>query len=244
MNPALATLDYRNDRRRPRRWRRVRRFAAATLVLVAAWYSVTQVPGLVRQIRCSRYSLPPETVVYDDDPVEAVRLESLPNYMGTPQAAHGGPFIDMSPPPAGRVSPSLFPVGAYDGREVATVFLHTRRTAVGDNERIVIVFVRPMAVLDGYELWLCASSFVPRSVLPCNEMDGCGGNYAFHVPHGRRVRIFAGQADPRDPTHFAFDYEFGGVRDTIDGWLTDDADTGGSGILLKPRGSVVTLKRR
>jgi hypothetical protein len=36
-------------------------------------------------------------------------------------------------------------------------------------------------------------------------------------------RIFAGQADPNDASHFTIEYEWpSGVRGTIDGWLRDD----------------------
>jgi hypothetical protein len=35
----------------------------------------------------------------------------------------------------------------------------------------------------------------------------------------RRVRIFAGQADPADESHFTLTYEVDGHRGLIDGWL-------------------------
>ena len=36
------------------------------------------------------------------------------------------------------------------------------------------------------------------------------------------LRIYAGQADPADASHFTFDYEEWGQRDTVDGWLEAD----------------------
>jgi hypothetical protein len=36
------------------------------------------------------------------------------------------------------------------------------------------------------------------------------------------LRFFAGQSDPNDPTHFTVTYELNGVKNTIDGYLTDD----------------------
>jgi hypothetical protein len=41
-------------------------------------------------------------------------------------------------------------------------------------------------------------------------------------PPGKSLRFYAGQADPKDPSHFTIDYDFDGQRGTIDGWLTDD----------------------
>jgi hypothetical protein len=35
-------------------------------------------------------------------------------------------------------------------------------------------------------------------------------------------RIYAGQPDPDDPSHFTFEYENRGVRKTVDGWLRED----------------------
>lgn len=34
-------------------------------------------------------------------------------------------------------------------------------------------------------------------------------------------RIYAGQPDPSDPSHFTFDYEYAGHRRRVDGWLQD-----------------------
>jgi hypothetical protein len=39
---------------------------------------------------------------------------------------------------------------------------------------------------------------------------------------GKSLRFYAGQADPKDPSHFTVDYDFDGQRGTIEGWLTDD----------------------
>jgi hypothetical protein len=48
---------------------------------------------------------------------------------------------------------------------------------------------------------------------------------------GAALRFFAGRADPKDASHFTVDYEYAGVRGTIDGWLTDD-----DFLRLRPRG--------
>ena len=47
------------------------------------------------------------------------------------------------------------------------------------------------------------------------------------------MRLFAGQADAADPSHFTIVFDDDGQTRTIDGWLQSD-DT----ILLEPRASV------
>ena len=53
-------------------------------------------------------------------------------------------------------------------------------------------------------------------------------------PAEHNVRFYAGQLDPNDPSHFTIDYELNGVRNVIDGWLTDD-----DFLRIRPRGGKV-----
>ena len=50
--------------------------------------------------------------------------------------------------------------------------------------------------------------------------------YAYELgtvaPRPGRIKIFAGQPDPSDPSHFTISYELDGKPKTIDGWLNDD----------------------
>jgi hypothetical protein len=48
------------------------------------------------------------------------------------------------------------------------------------------------------------------------------------------VRFYAGQLDPKDPSHFTIDYELNGARNVIDVWLTDD-----DFLRIRPRGGKV-----
>lgn len=49
------------------------------------------------------------------------------------------------------------------------------------------------------------------------------------VDYGNVFRVFAGQPDPADPTHFTIPYEVDGHAGVIDGWLKEDR------IELRPR---------
>jgi len=50
------------------------------------------------------------------------------------------------------------------------------------------------------------------------------------IDYKDQLRIFAGQPDPTDASHFTIAYELDGVPGTIDGWLFDD-----DSVRLKPR---------
>jgi hypothetical protein len=43
---------------------------------------------------------------------------------------------------------------------------------------------------------------------------------------GNGLRIFAGQADPADSSHFTIEYEIDGAKNKIDGWLADAKTSG------------------
>jgi hypothetical protein len=58
-----------------------------------------------------------------------------------------------------------------------------------------------------------------HNVIPIKWIDG---TLRAARPKEYNLRILAGQRDPKDPTHFTVDYDVGGVKNTIDGWLTDD----------------------
>jgi hypothetical protein len=49
------------------------------------------------------------------------------------------------------------------------------------------------------------------------------------IDYGNRLRVFAGQPDPADGSHFTIAYELDGRKGTIDGWVRD------TGIHLRPR---------
>jgi len=57
-----------------------------------------------------------------------------------------------------------------------------------------------------------------------NNIGEEGTNYSFEVVLGMadKVRVFNGQPDPSDASHFTIGYEVDGQPGTIDGWLTDD----------------------
>jgi hypothetical protein len=49
------------------------------------------------------------------------------------------------------------------------------------------------------------------------------------IDYGNRLRVYAGQADPADASHFTIAYQLDGKAGTIDGWAKD------TGVVLRPR---------
>ena len=165
--------------------------------------------------KCLVFSLPPSTVVFDDDPVRAKNLLALGKYVSSHPAlgtATGSPF-------------ALLPIREFDDYAVPSqwaapvVFLHERISPAG-HRRLVVIHI----------------SLLPND--PFNriffdhylEQDGVTGNASrsqdrsvemYRLP-AEAIGIYAGQPDASDSSHFTIDYLLNNRRETIDGWLNDD----------------------
>ncbi len=121
----------------------------------------------------------------------------------------------------------------------ATAFLHGRTTPRG-TKRIVEIECRSPAHVDedyGYaflEAFLVRPGTIIRN--PVFIMNAAERNIRC-FPFGRTLRVFSGQDDNVDPSHFSFQIEIDGVPEMIDGWLNDN-DT----ILLEQRTGPVARK--
>lgn len=108
------------------------------------------------------------------------------------------------------------------------VFVHQRETPQRDS-RIVAVAM----VFAQNELFLYGDEYTPATLVLRSTVSQ-------PLPIGRslrlpaRARIFAGQPDQSDATHFTIDYELNGQRSTIDGWLMNDGE-----VKLEPRGQSI-----
>jgi hypothetical protein len=126
-------------------------------------------------------------------------------------------------------------------RSEGTVFLHERRTPAGER-RLVGVDLLPFGLPIGLNLtdpvegrlepWgrvFTDGSFLRPPVEAFSPKQNPYRSWSLIGPPDR-LRVFAGQPDPNDPSHFTIDYEVHGVRHTLDGWLRDD-DT----VVIEPR---------
>lgn len=222
------------------RWpRRLRRAVAAMMVLgllFAAWHwhrDISQhVSAWYWQGQCANFTLPPGELMVAMDPA-AARM-SLPSppweswriaYTSTTGAARHIAAADNLLDVAGLRS--MIPP------KPSVIFVHERIAAApGGKPRLVMVALdaRTYAPLPGFEVIVLSEGSLFR--LPQNVSPGTRAAIGLNLgpQPDPDLRIYAGQPDPADPSHFTIDYEMWGQRDTFDGWLQPD-DT----VRLKPR---------
>jgi hypothetical protein len=239
VSPPLEYQPGEPVRRRRRRRRLLGIVLAAALVVVGVWKGPAAdrrllLAYLERQAR--RYVAPPDRVVYEEDPTRWPALLAQPGYFIHPPNSTGwNGFAAYSADPVARfVQASKLRLGP------GALFAHARRTPSG-RERLVVVWlpynaVRPTAqgaspdnqvqitlftsvVDDG--VMIREGRAAPWIAPPSNPRDRQTPLYA---------RLYAGQADPADPSHFTIPFEIGDHRDVLDGYLRD-----GDAVILRPR---------
>jgi hypothetical protein len=195
-------------------------------------------------------SLAPATVVYEEDPVQARQLHG--NGVCDAQASRSGmsqPFFSAFEPPVYR-RPGFWQGQQAGEREDALLFAH-QLTSKSGNGRLVLLLMEvklepsvrpgnecdvkltrqlkyqicepklsgtyPDIVRDGASLTIVQDG--DHAIIPIRWIDG---SLRPNRDPAYNLRFFAGQADPNDPSHFRLDYDLGGVKNSIDGYLTDD----------------------
>jgi hypothetical protein len=154
---------------------------------------------------------PPDTVAFDDDPRRFVEYQRK---FG-PSVGTYPPYIawDICPS-AGRL------VGEW---KWLPLFVHGRTTA-GGSERIVVVGFRGFggnAPRKGEEMTFSLAYYSIPLYAAAHDDTWRYGKLPIRFISGQS-RLYAGQPDPKDASHFTIDYEISGVRGTVDGWLQPD----------------------
>jgi hypothetical protein len=179
------------------------------------------------QRECMTYAPSPAHVVYEEAPDAAAALIALGG--GYTRVKTGGNF---NTPVAVHVPDRLTTLSKLTTAPLrlrgATLFLHARTSPAG-HRRIVVVqrvattLVPAFVPYTDLEIILMEPSWragLPRvldppdagRILIAHDLDATT----------RHLRIFAGQPDGDDGSHFTIVYESQGQRGTIDGWLRDD----------------------
>jgi hypothetical protein len=106
-----------------------------------------------------------------------------------------------------------------------TAFLHERRTPSG-SRRLIVVDVIPFELLGNRSstgATFHAHVFTIGSVMGSpREVGGSPFDATLLSGVQKSLRVYAGQSDPADATHFTVVAEADDVRQTIDGWLAED----------------------
>lgn len=170
--------------------------------------------------KCLVYAIPTGTVVYEEDPADAHRLVSEQGYIQLSDYAAGmpcHPWQDLM----SQIRPTAAVADKHPG---GTVFLHERFTPSG---RRVLVHARyrPSPFFEGrgeLEVSVLAVDSTAQAPVPLGR-HVYDDFWLFHMwarpvrqvlphPDVHTLRLYSGQADPRDAGRFGFDYEIDGAR--------------------------------
>jgi hypothetical protein len=198
--------------------------------------------------QCLNDSPGKDVVAYEGDPDRAALLMNRPGYATIdPRLPHPGRRYLIA---ACRVPTQWyylaipFSSGWSRGRPFLSdpvLFLHARQTTTARKRLVVVqsqLYFRgpPFAT----EAALCAVTFdpdVPFGSRPVETSRWIGPTVtALWGKEGEWLRIFAGQPDPGDPSHFTIEYEADGKHGVIDGWLRESqTHTNADEVVLKVR---------
>jgi hypothetical protein len=195
--------------------------AAITCSAVWAFRFAQQLRFLHQQHRWMRYTMQADRIILAAGDA-AMPLLNDPDYFHPTRSWDGHRFTD-----AVR-NPNKLAADPYWG-SLPLIFLHQRRAPDG-GDRLISVF----PTLDRTKDYsLLAEAEVPANAQPgsrpslCKAM-GISGEYRFEAP--MNLKVFAGQPDPADESHFTIRFDLDGKFNIIDGWLMPD-DT----VKLEPR---------
>ena len=191
--------------------------SALALVLVLmkasewAWYDWQAKRAMGR---ACEYTAPPTQVIYDDDPVRAAGLLAGGGYQ-----THFGYCFRVSPLVyAWALYPSAAE-GCGNPQSEGLAFLHERHRDAGRRQLIVLGVERSGTLQDGTHILYLFPTLI--------DADRPAGNrsrspLALTFAPSDRVRIYAGQPDPADASHFTVGYDVNGAAGSIDCWLDPD----------------------
>jgi hypothetical protein len=179
------------------------------------------------------FTIPADQVVYEEDPDRAAKLLALPAdpdkaYVGGEKFWLRNPLRDYQRAGVNRsgaaYSPPAFRALDQFG-EPALVLLHER---AGPTAHHRLVVISPGCEFSEYSpsnpqrrvgVWLSANAHPIRQPY---DVFRAGSGIFIPLHPDEIMRIYAGQADPKDDAHFTIKYEIDNVPGTIDGRLEAD----------------------
>ncbi len=211
-----------------RRRRRIRLAVALFLVIAtpvaaylwgpALW---SRVALLYRQRSCLRYTAPADQVVFDSDPARVAQLAGDANYVISGGCAFRKPLPDWVP-----IHSAALRALRAGAKPAAMIFLHELR--VGGITRLVEV--ERTAGSNESPYFITGYDVATHSITPATFRQPHVAEQQFFTdldvldsvgPH-LDIRIYAGQPDPADPSHFTIRYEHAGQTHMIHGYLCPD----------------------
>jgi hypothetical protein len=197
--------------------------ALAYMIVPGQWqaYQLRQHAKVLQSRRnaCLAVTIPPNTVLFDDDPMRLASLMSTGAYVSShPSLGRKPPFALQEIPVFELYGDTLSGHHSSNVRVAPILFVHqmmnpsgvTRLVALHlcriDDDPLNRIFLQ--AYVDGYKT-------IPKRWTSPRAL------HTIRLP-GESIAIFGGQLDPIDMSHFTVDYLLNNRRETIDGWLNDD----------------------
>ena len=243
------TLNYSraSDRRR-----KVICVTLLVLLSAIGWFFSQTVIDVVHQVRllylqrkCAANSLPADFVVYEEDPAQAAKLLARPNYQPVHCGFQSG--LGWSPDTnaldaAGYSMPAFNSFlqhdeslhvnytrfSPYRREPVSMVYVHEQTSRAGHHRLAIVTYAFDEIASVPARFLQCR--FMSVSIIPAKLRQAPAFSpktYEVSIINGidhqlPNTRIFAGQPDPADPSHFTIRYQLWGQEDIIDGKLQDD----------------------
>jgi len=242
----LHQLEYsKRPARRIPRWLRIAGLSLlGTLIVISAEENLPEVmsryDSWMFQHKMMHLDRPADRVIYEEDPVRSAMLANDPNYK---------PIVPFSRD-FDAAAPTTQPLGiAYVDPIAQTriirpwgvrclVLSHLLRMPSGA-ERLVVVYCVPNKIgWKDVREYFFLRVFDPGLPLQGMRMTARIGGIDRPPPDAEThspLRVYAGQVDPADPTHFSVRFQRGQESGVIDGYLKDDES-----VSLKVRGQSAT----
>jgi hypothetical protein len=218
----MELLNYApaRPRRRDQWLLRLRRLALLCVligVIVVLWRVtqpyVQQLRYLYWQWRCMRFVAPADQVAYEED------------FRRVPQLAMQDGYQRVSPLSSMAVGYVPPPLTKLQSGWVCMAFAGERISAGGQTRMVVLsyqVFGDVHNLLAPRTFALYGSGKTPASLHPGSSLSGSGRGIQFRLEAGDHFRLFWGQRDPVDGSHFTISYLMNDQLGTIDGWLREN----------------------
>jgi len=184
-----------------------------------------QVLYMRNQALCMSHQFPVMMLVYDDDPGNALELIKNANNYLTSKVLLQKEWYPQPPPswkpPAGYFFKPFWRVRGFE--VIGTAYLHRGGTR-GGPERLIEVDVHCGEMGPGRRpISINAFSFKLADSKVGSKMSilGYPSGLVFLVPASRRLRVYGGQPDRNDPSHFTIPYRVDDEPGVIDGWVRE-----------------------
>jgi hypothetical protein len=226
MTQPSPQLDYAppppaHQRRSFRRWLV---YGIVALIVLSGWYWVPRVVWRFEMRyyygQCLAHTAPATLVAVEPDPEKAKALVA----QGTHLTGGFGAAIYVVDDLAGM----RFGFGQC-------VFLHGRRTPSGGDERLVLVEIMQMNNVPQLYARPIRLDWMSNPIIPSANFHALPPGPSHPLPDV--PRLYAGQPDPNDPSHFTIKYEYSDRSGILDGWLKDDDQ-----IVIEPRDEDVPIE--